>query len=252
MEICIDSVESALNAARGGASRLELCSSLSEGGLTPSPGLVKMVTSNVSIPCFAMIRPRAGDFVYSELELEMMMYDIDVLLESGAQGLVLGCLDPQGEIDVIAVKRLMKVARTKKSNVEFTFHRAIDMSKDLTKSCKVIAGLGFSRILTSGGHATALEGASVISELRKEAVGCSLMPGGGISEENMQRVMEKTRCIEFHASARVQKPSVMEWKNNKCFMGNPGAEEFMTMVTSISRVEALVRIYKDNILITQK
>jgi len=252
MEVCVDSVESALNAARGGASRLEICSCLSEGGLTPTPGLVKLVSSNVSIPCFVMIRPRSGDFIYTELELEVMMYDMDILLESGARGLVFGCLNSQGDVDCVAVKRLIKVARAKKSNVELTFHRAIDMSRDLLKSARVVSSLGFSRILTSGARASALEGVSAISEMRKEVGGCSVMPGGGIDEYNMQEVMERTRCVEFHASARVEKPSVMEWRNNECFMGNPGSEEFSTMVTSISRVEALVRVYKDNILIIQK
>jgi len=252
MEVCVDSVESALNAARGGASRLEICSSLEVGGLTPSPGLVSVVSTHVSIPCFAMIRPRAGDFVYSELEVEVMEYDVEELLDCGAKGLVFGCLDSRGELDLPSLRRLIRTAMNKRPGVELTFHRALDMSRDILRSAKTVQSLGFVRILTSGGRASVLEGADVIEELRRELADCTVMPGGGVTEENMQEVMERTRCVEFHASARVKKDSVMKWRNKDCSMGSSESSEFSTMVTSTSRVEALVRIYKNNILEIQK
>lgn len=248
----MDSVESALNAARGGASRLEICSSLEVGGLTPSPGLMSVVSTHVSIPCFAMIRPRAGDFVYSELEVEVMAYDVEEMLDCGASGLVLGCLDSQGELDLPSVRKLVRTARIKRPGVELTFHRAIDMSRDILRTAKTVQGLGFVRILTSGGRASVVEGAEMIAELRRELLDCTVMPGGGVTEENMQDIMERTRCVEFHASARVKKDSAMEWRNKDCSMGSSGSSEFSTMVTSTSRVEALVRVYKNNILEIQK
>ena len=147
---------------------MQVCSCLEVGSLTPSPGLVNVISTNVSIPCFALVRPRAGDFVYSDLEFEAMCYDIEELLNSGAKGLVLGCLDPQRDIDLAAVKKLIKIAMAKSPGVELTFHRAIDMSKDILKTTKTVRGLGFVRILTSGGHANVMEGAGVIKKLRGE------------------------------------------------------------------------------------
>ena len=116
-QVCVDSVESAFNAARGGASRLEVCSALSEGGLTPSPGLLTVISENVTIPCFAMIRPRPGDFIYSDMELLAMEKDICMMIEAGAKGLVFGCLDTKGDVDVKKVTRLVSVAKNKQSSI---------------------------------------------------------------------------------------------------------------------------------------
>ena len=121
--MCVDSVESAFNAARGGASRLEVCSALSEGGLTPSPGLLTVIQENVTIPCFAIIRPRPGDFVYSDMELLAMEKDICVMIDSGAKGLVFGCLDIKGDVDVKQVTKLVSTAKSKQSDISLTFHR---------------------------------------------------------------------------------------------------------------------------------
>jgi len=243
----VDSVESALNAAQGGASRLELCSCLEVGGLTPTPGLVKVVSSNVAIPCFALLRPRPGDFVYSDLELDVMCQDVDHLLDSGARGIVLGCLMPEGCIDVSAVKRLIKTARAKRPTVELTFHRAIDLCRDILIQARLIEDLGIGRILTSGGKRDVVAGARVIRQMSDSLTTCTVMPGGGVSEENLQEVMETTRCSEYHASARVSKNSEMEWRNEDCSLGS-NSKEYTTMVSSKERVEALIRIYKNNIL----
>lgn len=243
MEVCVDSIESALNAARGGASRLELCSSLAEGGLTPSTGLVRVITDNVAIPCFAMIRPRGGDFVYSELELQVMEKDVEMMIECGALGVVFGCLTTEGDIDEISTARIVTTAKNKLSTVGLTFHRAIDMTRDINKSAKLVQQLGFERILTSGGQKSALEGIQGISGLVRE-LDIVVMLGGGIDEDNLEDIQTKTKCVEFHASARVKKASRMKYQNPRCNMGTH-SEEFSTMITSTEKVANLVKIYKN-------
>jgi len=246
----VDSIESALAAARGGASRLEVCSSLSEGGLTPSTGLMRVITENVAIPAFSMVRPRGGDFVYTRLEQEVMARDIEAMVDSGAKGLVFGCLTVNGELDCIILNRLVSIARNKVPGIELTFHRAIDLTKDIKCSVQLAAQLGFNRVLTSGGAASALLGAKTISELVRD-VEINVMPGGGISEENMAEVMEVTKAVEYHASARERIESTMEWRNPACSLGTNSAE-YSCLVTSTKRVEKLVRIYKDNIFNTRQ
>ena len=261
-QVCVDSVESAFNAARGGASRLEVCSALSEGGLTPSPGLLTVIQENVTIPCFAMIRPRTGDFVYSEMELLAMEKDICAMIDSGAKGLVFGCLDIKGDVDVKQVTRLVSTAKTKQSDISLTFHRAIDMARDLHQAAATVAQLGFERILTSGGHSKALDGmeniAALVRDLGDKVI---VMPGGGISEDNLEEIQTKTKvrqtvrcsiqtntsnfqCVEFHASARVVKSSQMEHQNPTCSLGQAGRGEYSLMVTSTDRVAKLIKIYK--------
>lgn len=249
MEVCVDSIESALAAARGGASRLEVCSSLSEGGLTPSTGLLRVITENVAIPAFAMVRPRGGDFVYTRLEQEVMARDIESLLECGARGLVFGCLTTEGELDCPALKTLIGLARRKKPGIDLTLHRAIDLTRDIKASAQRAAELGFTRVLTSGGAASALLGAATIAELVRD-LEMNVMPGGGISEENMAEVMETTRAVEYHASARERRDSLMEWRNPACILGTDSTE-YSCLVTSTARVEKLVRVYKDNIFNTR-
>lgn len=246
----MDSIESALAAARGGASRLEVCSSLAEGGLTPSTGLLRVITDNVAIPAFAMVRPRGGDFIYTKLEQEVMAKDVVTLLESGARGLVFGCLTKEGDLDCPALKTLISLARSKVPGLDLTFHRAIDLTRDIKASARRAEELGFTRLLTSGGASTALLGAALIAELVND-LELTVMPGGGISEENMAEVMEITKAVEFHASARERKESLMVWRNNNCSLGTE-SDEYGCQVTSTGRVERLVRVYKDNIFNTRQ
>jgi len=240
----VDSVESALNAARGGASRLEVCAALSEGGLTPSPGVMAVIAENVTIPCFAMIRPRTGDFVYTELELQAMERDIGMMVTCGAVGLVMGCLTTKGEVDIPSMTRLVNVARSKLSTVSLTFHRAIDLTRDLHVAAGHVSQLGFHRILTSGGAGSAHQGMDSIAKLVTD-LGDSVivMPGGGINEDNLEEIQIKTKCVEFHASARVSKTSEMEHQNTDCRLG-ANSQEYSTMVTSKDKVANLIKIYK--------
>lgn len=244
MEVCVDSVESALNAARGGASRIEVCAALSEGGLTPSPGVMAVISENVTIPCFAMIRPRTGDFIYSELELQAMERDIGIMISCGAVGLVMGCLTTKGEVDTASVTRLVNVARAKLSTISLTFHRAIDLTRDIHVAAEHVSQLGFHRILTSGGAASAHQGMDCIAKLVTElGDNVIVMPGGGINEDNLEEIQTKTKCVEFHASARVSKSSEMEHQNSDCSLGT-NSQEYSTMVTSKDKVANLIKIYK--------
>lgn len=247
MEACVDSIESAINAVRGGAKRLELCSALSEGGLTPSVGLLKLVKSQVAVPVFCMIRPRRGDFLYSDLELKVMERDISSLTGSGADGVVFGCLTPEGEVNVKSCSRLVSAVKSSKPGCHMTFHRAIDMTRDIFKAAEVVRDLGFSRILTSGGKTNALEGKEIIriliESLKENLI---VVPGGGINKSNLADILKHTDAFEFHGSARVKVESAMVYKNEDLHMaaGESGSE-FVQYVTSREVVDNLIQIYKD-------
>nr|XP_055026725.1 copper homeostasis protein cutC homolog isoform X3 [Misgurnus anguillicaudatus] len=166
METCVDSVESAINAERGGAGRIELCSNLLEGGTTPSTGLLQIVKENVKIPVYVMIRPRGGDFLYSDWEVEVMKKDIDQMKRHGADGLVFGALTEDGRVDSELCMELMATSRP----LPVTFHRAFDMVHDPAVALEVLVSLGFERILTSGCDSSALEGLPVIKRLVEQVV----------------------------------------------------------------------------------
>ncbi|KAL1116408.1 hypothetical protein AAG570_004882 [Ranatra chinensis] len=202
MEVCVDSVHSAINAVEGGASRLEVCSALvSEGGLTPSLGLfkaVKEVASKAGIPVFAMVRVRGGnDFCYTPEEVKVMEDDAASLKEVGADGLVFGALTGSGEVDREVCARVLKVA----AELPTTFHRAFDhLVGDPLKALDELVDLGFSRLLTSGGPG----GFRAVGRLVGAAGGrIAVMPGGGITGDNLDAVLRTTGAVEFHGSAKV-------------------------------------------------
>ncbi|XP_023182738.1 copper homeostasis protein cutC homolog isoform X2 [Xiphophorus maculatus] len=161
LEVCVDSVESAVNAERGGAGRLELCSSLIEGGLTPSLGLLQVVKQYIKIPIYVMIRPRGGDFLYSDQEVEVMKKDIELMKTQGADGVVVGALTETGGVDAGLCMELIAAARP----LPVTFHRAFDMAYDPAVALETLISLGFERVLTSGCDSSALEGLPVIKRL---------------------------------------------------------------------------------------
>ncbi|XP_062070891.1 copper homeostasis protein cutC homolog isoform X2 [Lepus europaeus] len=164
MEVCVDSVESAVNAERGGAGRIELCSGLLEGGTTPSMGLLQIVKQSVQIPVFVMIRPRGGDFLYSDREIEVMKADIQLAKLYGADGLVFGALTEDGQIDKELCMSLIALCRP----LPVTFHRAFDMVQDPMAALETLLTLGFERVLTSGCDSSALEGLPLIKRLIDE------------------------------------------------------------------------------------
>jgi copper homeostasis protein len=196
LEISVESVEAAVAAERGGASRIEFCSNTRVGGTTPSRELLKSVRERVSVPIFSMVRPRGGDFFYREAEFETMRRDIDAAKECGMDGVVLGLLTADGEIDVARSAQLVERA----GPLPVTFHRAFDECADLRRSLEDVIATGAARLLTSGGKPTAPEALGVLGELvRSAGERLIVLPGSGIHAGNIREVVAKTGAREFHA-----------------------------------------------------
>ncbi|XP_026968087.1 copper homeostasis protein cutC homolog isoform X6 [Sagmatias obliquidens] len=246
MEVCVDSVESAVNAERGGADRIELCSGLVEGGTTPSMGVLQVVKQYVQIPVFVMIRPRGGDFLYSDREVEVMKADIRLAKLYGADGLVFGALTEDGHIDKELCMSLIAICRP----LPVTFHRAFDMVHDPMAALETLLTLGFERVLTSGCDISALEGLPLIKRLIDQAKGrIVVMPGGGITDRNLQRILEGSGATEFHCSARLARDSGMKFRNSSVAMGaSLSRSEYSLKVTDVTLVRTLNAIAK-NILV---
>lgn len=199
LELCVDSVASALTAEAGGADRIELCSALSEGGLTPSLGLLRNVRSKLNIPVHVMIRPRTGDFIYSEDDFAIMQEDIALAAQSGANGVVFGLLTSNGEIDVERTRALVQLSKP----LQVTFHRAIDLTPDPLMALEAIVNAGADRILTSGGEMNATLGHVRIRQLVSAARDrIHVMVGGGIRRENLAELVRATGAKEWHTSLR--------------------------------------------------
>ena len=195
VEACIDSVASALAAERGGARRLELCDAIFDGGTTPSAGMIAACKAAVSIPVFVMIRPRGGDFVYSDTERDVMRRDVIVARELGADGVVIGGLHPDGSVDLALVRTLVEVAE----ELPVTFHRAFDVTPDLAQALESLVGVGIQRILSSGSAPTAAEGATTLAVLVRQAGSrLAVMAGGGVREENVRRLVSVSGVREVH------------------------------------------------------
>lgn len=210
LEICSNSLQSALNAQEGGADRIELCENLAGGGTTPSYGLLTQTRRRVQIPVHVLIRPRAGDFLYSDLEFEIMKEDVRLCKELGFEGVVLGLLNADGSIDVERTRMLTELA----SPMSVTFHRAFDACRDPEQGLEDVIACGCDRILTSGLKATAEEGADVLDKLISQAAQrIIVMPGSGIQSGNIGRLKDRIRASEWHASAKAPAESGMEYEN---------------------------------------
>ena len=196
LEISVETLEAATAAERGGADRVELCGNLSVGGVTPDTEILRAVRAQVHIPIFSMIRPRAGDSVYSDAEFSEMRRSISDAKESGMDGVVLGVLTKERRVDLERTRELVELAKP----LPVTYHRAFDEATDLRQALEDVIQSGVKRILTSGGAKTALEGAAVLAELI-EAAGerIVVVPGAGISSANITEVARRTRAREFHS-----------------------------------------------------
>ena len=199
IEAAVESLEAALAAAEGGAHRLELCRDLAHGGTTPSEQLVQDAMSRMKIPIFVLVRPRAGDFVYTNAEHHMMLGQIGQAKRAGAAGIVTGSLAAHRVINRLRTTELIASARP----LPVTFHRAFDACRDLSASLEQLIELGVDRLLTSGGAPKAAEGAELIRPLVAQAKGrIAILPGGGITPENVARLVQKTGVREVHFSVQ--------------------------------------------------
>lgn len=237
IEVCVDSVESAIAAERGGAKRVELCSDLLEGGITPGAGLIASVRRRISIGLYVMIRPRGGDFCYTDLEFEVMREEIAHARNLGADGIALGLLDEQGRVDVERTRELVERAHP----LHVTFHRAIDMSPDLLEALEGVIATGACRILTSGGAPNVTHGTTELTGLVRAANGrIAIMPGGGITPATISAVAQATGATEFHSSARTAFPSPVSFRKQGMAMGDLRNREYRRFIVREENVRALV------------
>jgi copper homeostasis protein len=242
LEICIDSVESAVNAQTAGADRVELCSNLSEGGTTPSYGTIVAVRNNLDIGLNVIIRPRGSDFLYSDTEFDSMRRDIEICGEAGANGIVTGILQADGNIDIERTSYLIEFARP----MSVTFHRAFDMCPDPLKGLEDIICTGADRILTSGQRDNSADGAPAIAQFIKQAGNrIILMPGGGINEFNIGNIARITGAKEFHMTARTEIGSEMIFRKTGISMGGSAdVSEFSRKVADTQKIKKIIEILK--------
>jgi copper homeostasis protein len=236
VEVCVDSVASAVAAERGGASRVELCGSLIEGGITPSAGLIEVTRAAVSIPLHVMIRPRGGDFCFVTEDFETMRRDIALAQRLGANGVVFGILDVHGNVDLARTRQLANEARP----LAVTFHRAFDMTTDLFRALDDLCAAGIDRVLTSGGESTCLQGQETIAQLvRKADARIVIMPGGGIKPGNARSFVDRTGAKEIHSGLRSALPSPMLHLNPRISMGSVAGREYQRFVVLEEEVREL-------------
>lgn len=238
LEVCAGDVQSAEAARRGGAARVELCAALAEGGVTPSAAFVREVCKMEGLAVHVLIRPRGGDFLYDEQEVRMMVDDILLMREWGADGVVIGALTSDGQVDTAACRRLADAA----GGLHVTFHRAFDLCRDPFEALEVICDLGCDRLLTSGQAQTAEAGIPLLRELVRRSEGrLSVMPGSGVSAKNARRILAETGASELHASARRVFHSAMAYRRPGVNMGVPGMDEFARKATDEDEVRALLQ-----------
>jgi copper homeostasis protein len=239
IEACVDSVESAVAAEKGGAARVELCSALLEGGLTPSAGAIELARKKLRIGLQVMIRPRGGDFLYTEAEYDVMRGDIDTAKKLGADGVVIGLLTPSGEVDLERTRELVERARP----MSVTFHRAFDMTRDPFAALEALASLGIDRVLTSGQEESALEGLELLKELVARAGDrMVVLVCGNLTEKNIARVARDTGASELHITGFADVESGMTFRNPRVYMGGLlRPPEYSRSITAADRIAALVR-----------
>jgi copper homeostasis protein len=241
VEACVDAIDAALEAERGGAGRIELCGELLQGGVTPSAGLIAAVRERLTIPIFVLIRPRTGDFLYTADERDVMRRDIDMAKSLGADGIVIGALTGDGDIDVETTRTLVDAARPMK----VTFHRAFDFARDQQSALNTLLKIGVDRVLTSGGAATALEGASALRRLAQGAGDALIiMAGGSITASNVAELVRASEVCEVHVRAAARLESQMTHRRDGITLARPQApgdyERVATRADEVERVLAAI------------
>lgn len=216
LEICVDSLDSVIACAEAGADRIELCASLTEGGLTPSAGILSQARALFPGEIAFMIRPRGGDFAYRPEEVFAMAADIELARDLGADAVVFGCLAPDGTLDLAAIETLLDAC----DGFPAVFHRAFDVCADLPAALEVLAELGFERILTSGGAPSVIEALDPIAALVQQATGrIDILPGGGIKADQVAEIVRHTGVNQVHLSARTLRESTMTHRRPEIPMG---------------------------------
>ena len=244
LEVCVDSYASATAAIAGGADRLELCSALAVGGLTPSAALLRQIRRGSDIPIRCLMRPRGGDFLYTKEEVEQMAMEMRVLRDAGADGFVIGCLTADGELDGVAMEPLLKEA----SRLGLTLHRCIDVSRNLEETYRQAALLGFDTVLTSGGAGKCLDGMETIGRLltiRDRSNGPEVLIGAGVNAKVIAAFREMyPQSRAFHMSGKTEIESGMRFRREGVPMGLPGLDEWHIPVTSEEAIREARRILK--------
>lgn len=240
IEICANSAKSCLEAQVGGAQRVELCAGIPEGGTTPSYGEIKTAQAIApGIDLNVIIRPRGGDFLYTEAEIQSMLFDIELCKQLDVHGVVFGCLTPEGDLDLPLMQRLVEVAHP----LSVTCHRAFDVCREPFVALEQLIALGVDRILTSGQQVDALSGLPLIARLVERAAGrIIIMPGCGVRENNIEQIERQSGASEFHTSARAVVHSRMVYRNERVPMGSSAVtSEFETVATDRTLVAAFVQ-----------
>lgn len=240
LEVCVDSLESAVAAINGGADRLELCSSLVEGGLTPTPGLLIQIQNMNprNIPVYCLLRCRPGNFIYSPDEIEVMKEDAKILRKSGANGFVFGALSENGDVNMKFCREIIKVCHP----LPVTFHRAFDFCRRPTIEVEVIIDLGFQRILTSGKQQTAQMGVKLIKKLMDQVGNrIIIMPGGGINKDNLKSIIENTEANEIHGSFKTVKLEQQEKDNDAPVIGEREGPYYITDETLVAEIVNILK-----------
>ena len=237
VEVCVDAIDAALEAERGGAARLELCGELMQGGVTPSAGLIAAVWDRIDIPLFVLVRPRTGDFLYTDDELDVMRRDIEQVKSLGVEGVALGALTADGDVDVERLRSLVELARP----MSVTFHRAFDFARDRAEALDALLTLGIDRLLTSGGAATAAEGASSIAAL-VQAVGdrMAVMAGGSITPGTVGALVKTTGVREVHVRGAARVDSAMRHRQDALSISRTGMGDYERSVTRADEIRRVV------------
>ena len=243
VEVCTFSLESCMNAQTAGANRVELCAAMYDGGTTPSAGIIRMARKLLSIELYVMIRPRGGDFLYAGQEFELMKEEIRHVKESGADGVVLGILKADGTVDVERTRELVELA----APLKVTFHRAIDMTRDLNEALEDVIRAGCYRVLTSGGRNMVAEGLEQIRALTKRAAGrVQVMAGSGVNAANTRSLLD-AGVDAVHLSGKSGRDSRMVYRNPDVSMGGvPGLPEYEQYYSDVEKIEAVVKEAKDD------
>lgn len=245
LEACVDSVESAIAALKGGANRLELCSSLIIGGTTPSIGLFRQVKELCNVPIHVLIRPRYGDFHYTEKEQQVMIADVEIFQKEGASGVVIGVLNPDGSLN----EQFMREVKKRAKGMSITLHRAFDVCANPLETMEKAIELGIDTILTSGQRNHCLEGMNLITDLVKKAANrIDIMIGGGVNASVIKELYPITHATSYHMSGKSIKPSGMTYRKEGISMGVASLDEYSIWQTEEENIKAAKEILEQYVI----